>query len=105
MSDPRGEPQFVAIRRQAALARALLDELEEIVSPGLDRGRALSAQAIEELTRLGCRIFEAAALLATEEEEASGAPRLAKCLQPHAETEPVGERLASYVRAIERAEG
>ena len=62
-----------SIRRQAALARTLLDELEE-VGPGFDRGGALRAQAIEELTRLGCRIFEAAALLAStveeEEEEA-----------------------------------
>ncbi len=104
MTDRRSEPHLVSIRRQAALARTLLDELEEI-APGLDGGRALSAQVIEELTRLGCRIFEAAALLASEEEEPNGAPRLVRCLQPHVETEPAGERLASYVRALERARG
>ena len=64
------------IRRQAALARALLDELEE-VAPGFDRGRGLRAQAIEELTRLGCRIFEAAALLASEAKEDEEEARVA----------------------------
>jgi hypothetical protein len=70
--------EWSSIRRQAALARTLLDELEEI-APGFDRGRDLRAQAIEELTRLGCRIFEAAALLASRmkeaEEEALAAER------------------------------
>jgi hypothetical protein len=66
--------ELSSIRRQAALARTLLDELEEI-APGFDRGRALRAQAIEELTRLGCRIFEAAALLASKvKEEGEEAP-------------------------------
>jgi hypothetical protein len=108
MTVRRSEPPLLTVRRQAALARTLLDELEEI-APGFDRGRALSRQAIEELMRLGCRIFEVADLLASEEaaeEEASGGPRLSKCLQPQVEMEPVGEQSASYVRtAIERARG
>jgi hypothetical protein len=109
MTDRRSEPPLVSIRHQAALARTLLDELEEI-APAFDPGRAFTAQAIEELTRLGCRILEAAALLTSEEEaeeeEVSGGPRLSKCVQAHAEAEPVGDRSASYVRtAIERARG
>jgi hypothetical protein len=67
MTDRRSEPPLLSIRRQAALARTLLDELEEI-GPGFERGTGLRAQAIEELTRLGCRIFEVAALFASEEE-------------------------------------
>jgi hypothetical protein len=68
--------ELSSIRRQAALARTLLDELDE-VAPGFDRGRALRAQAIEELTRLGCRIFEAAALLASETKEDEDEARVA----------------------------
>ena len=98
MTDRCSEPPLASVRRQAALLRALLDELEEI-APGFDPRRAPSAQAIEELTRLGCRIFEAAALLASEEQERNGGPRLARGLRPAVEAEPVGERSASYVHA------
>jgi hypothetical protein len=102
MTDRRRETHLASVRRQAALARALLDELEE-VGVGSDPDRALSAQAIEELTRLGCRIFEAAALLASEE-EANGGPR--QDLRAPVEAERVGEGSASYVdAAVERVRG
>jgi hypothetical protein len=102
MTDRRREPHLASVRRQAALARALLDELEE-VGVGSDPDRALSAQAIEELTRLGCRIFEAAALLASEE-EANGGPR--PDLRAQVEAERVDEGSASYVyAAVERGRG
>ncbi len=93
MTDQRREPPLASVRRQAALARTLLDELEEI-APGFDPGKAPSAQAIEELMRLGCQIFEVAAHLASQE-EANGGPRPAR---PAIE-EPVGERSAIYVHA------
>jgi len=101
MTGRRREPHFASVRRQAALARALLDELEEV--GGCDADRALNAQAIEELTRLGCRIFEAAALLASEEEANAGPlPELRAQVEP----ERVGEGSASYVyAAVERVEG
>ena len=106
MTDRRSEPPppLISVRRQAALARTLLYELEAI-APGFDPARAPSLQAIEELTRLGCRIFEAAALLALEE-EASGGPRLAKCLQTQVETDPVGAESPSYeYAAVEGGHG
>ncbi|HTB78955.1 MAG TPA: hypothetical protein VK762_37185 [Polyangiaceae bacterium] len=84
-----------SIRRQAALARTLLDELEE-VAPGFDRGRALRAQVIEELTRLGCRIFEAAALLASEAKEDEEEARVAAERRDEPRAEP---GVASVTRA------
>lgn len=105
MAVRRSEPALFSIRRQAALARTLLDELEDF-APTLDQGGAPRAQAIEELTRLGCRIFEAAALLASQDEEADEGPHLSRALQTHAETEPVGEGSAEYARAaIDRVRG
>jgi len=88
-------------RKQPAL---VLDELDAIV-PRFDPARAPSAQAIEELARLGCRIFEAAALLALEL-EANGGPHLAKDLQAEVKTEPLDLRSPSYVdAAVERDRG
>jgi hypothetical protein len=94
MTDRRSAPPLASVRRQAALLRSLLYELEAI-APGFDPAGAPSAQAIEELTRLGCRIFEAAALFALEEEASGGRP-LAKCLQTQVEAEPVGAGSPSY---------
>jgi hypothetical protein len=91
------EPPLASVRRQAALARTLLDELESI-APMFEPARAPSAQAIEELTRLGCRIFEAAALLASEE-EATGSSRPAKCLGAQVEADPVGVDSPTYGHA------
>jgi hypothetical protein len=104
MTDRRSEPPLASVRRQTALARAFLDELE-VIAPGSNPARAQSAQAVEELTRLGCRIFEAAALLALHE-EASRGPRLAKCLQTPVEAEPDGAGPPSYeYAAVEGGHG
>ncbi|HEX8796946.1 MAG TPA: hypothetical protein VF765_38610 [Polyangiaceae bacterium] len=50
------------IRRQAALVRSLLDELERIVPltdrAGQDASLALREQLAEELVRLGSRLLE-----------------------------------------------
>jgi hypothetical protein len=73
MSPRRSKEPLAAVRRQAALARALLDELEAI-DPNSDATKALNAQAVEELTRLGRRILETAAVLALEDDS----PRVAK---------------------------
>jgi hypothetical protein len=95
MTDPPSKPALALVHNQAALARKLLDELEPI-APRFDSATAPSAQAIEELSRLSCRIIEAAAILALEG-EAQRTPRLAKFLQ--AETQPVGVEFSSHVPA------
>jgi len=95
MTHRRSEPPLASVRHQAALARSLLDELEANAAR-FDPARAPSAQAIEELTRLGCRIFEAAALLAQEEEAREG-PRLARFLPVPVEAEIVDS--APYAQA------
>jgi hypothetical protein len=82
-------PPLALVRSQVALARALLDELEDM-APGFDPARAPSAQAIEELTRLGCRIFETAAVLALEEEARRGPRVVVKCLDAEGEADPTG---------------
>jgi hypothetical protein len=51
-----------SLRRQIAVARTLLDELEESV-PSSSALLATSAQVIEELKRLGTRVLDAAAVL------------------------------------------
>jgi hypothetical protein len=56
-----------SLRRQIAVARTLLDELEDSVpsSPFLI---ATNAQAIEELKRLGSRVLDAADVLAESQD-------------------------------------
>jgi hypothetical protein len=78
MTHPSSKPPLSSVRNQAALVRTLLDELEAL-SPRFDPARVPSAQAIDELTRLGCRILEAAAILSSAE-EAQRVPHLTKCL-------------------------
>jgi hypothetical protein len=51
-----------SLRHQIAVARTLLDELEDSVPPSPFL-RATSVQVIEELRRLGTRVFDAAAVL------------------------------------------
>jgi hypothetical protein len=55
------------VRRHAALVRALLDELERVApAPDISERRSDGdggGQLIEELARLGCRIFECAAAM------------------------------------------
>jgi hypothetical protein len=63
-----------SLRRQIAVARTLLDELEESV-PSSPSSIAASAQVIEELKRLGTRVLDAAAVLA-EHQDADREERL-----------------------------
>jgi hypothetical protein len=60
---PSSSSSFGAVRGQVALARALLDELERATSP--DDVQAIGEQTTAELARLGCRVLEIAAALAT----------------------------------------
>jgi len=57
-----GVQSIPAVRRQAALVRTLLDEVER-VTPS-DLADPIGAQLVEELGRLGCRCVELAAALA-----------------------------------------
>jgi hypothetical protein len=97
MTYPSSKPPLASVRNQAALVRALLDELEAL-TPRFDPARPPSAQAIDELTRLGCRIFEAAAILSLEE-EAQRVPRLTKCLPAQVEADPIGVESTNHVHA------
>lgn len=101
MTRAHSQPPLAPVRNQAALARTLLDELEGM-APAFDPARAPSAQAIEELLRLGCRILEAAAVLALEEEARRG-PHVVKCLHAEGEAERIGESSPVAVHAV--AEG
>jgi len=51
----------MAVREQVGVVRALADQVECLGLWGANEG--LRAQLVEELTRLGCRILEAAAEL------------------------------------------
>jgi hypothetical protein len=59
-----------SLRHQIAVARTLLDELEDGIPSSFVRGA--SAQAVEELIRLGSRVLDAAAILAQHEAENEG---------------------------------
>jgi uncharacterized protein YicC (UPF0701 family) len=63
-----------SLRRQIAVARTLLDELEESV-PSSRALLATNAQVVEELKRLGTRVLDAAAVLA-ENQDAGREERL-----------------------------
>lgn len=54
---------LVTIRAQAAVVRALLDEMERAV-PASGAERWVAPQLVEDLARLGCRVFESAAAMA-----------------------------------------
>ena len=56
------ERRLVNLRSQAAVVRTLADQVEQL-SRAADVD-ALGAQMVEEMARLGCRLFDAAALLA-----------------------------------------
>jgi hypothetical protein len=58
---PSGIRSVSSLRSQAALVRALLDELERVAPPSADD--AVSEQLIEEIARLGCRCIEIASAL------------------------------------------
>ncbi len=74
---PAARRDFGGLRREVALARALLDEVERLAPAGCEA--AIDAQTIEELTRVGCRLIETAAALA-EGSEARG-PGLARAAE------------------------
>jgi hypothetical protein len=59
---------IVELRRRAAFARALLEELDHLVPQSSTdaRDEIVSQELIEELTRLGCRILECAATMARD---------------------------------------
>jgi hypothetical protein len=59
-----------SLRRQIAVARALLDELEDSV-PSSHSLIATNAQVIEELKRLGSRVLDAASILAEHQDAES----------------------------------
>jgi hypothetical protein len=63
-----------SLRRQIAVARTLLDELEDSV-PSSQALLATNAQVVEELKRLGTRVLDAAAVLA-ENQDADREARL-----------------------------
>jgi hypothetical protein len=53
---------FARLREQVAVVRTLADHIEQLARPG--NAGSLSDQLIEEMARLGCRLFEAAASMA-----------------------------------------
>jgi hypothetical protein len=55
------ELRLARLRAQVAVVRTIVDQVEFLVSPHHVHG--LSEQLIEEMARLGCRLFEAAAEL------------------------------------------
>jgi hypothetical protein len=56
------ELRLARVRSQVALLRTLVDRAEYLALPGKTHG--LDEQLVEEMARLGCRLLEAAALLA-----------------------------------------
>jgi hypothetical protein len=63
------------LRREAALLRTLLDELDRIAPPaGLDAGTYTAAQLAEEVARLGCRMLECAIAIVRDGAFGSVAP-------------------------------
>ncbi len=67
----------LAVRRQTAVVRALLDQMECLSALSAIEG--LRAQLVEELARLGCTILEAAATLSSQTEPAPASGTLAIC--------------------------
>jgi hypothetical protein len=75
-----GPNSRAALRRQLALVRALVDELDRLACAGGEQGAqstgpAFQEQLREDLTRLGCRILEHAAAM-------TDAPSVAKAPSP-----------------------
>jgi hypothetical protein len=56
------ELRLARVRSQVAVLRALVDRAEYLARPGEANG--FDEQLVEEMARLGCRLLEAAALLA-----------------------------------------
>jgi hypothetical protein len=64
------ELRIAELRAQLAVVRTLADHIEHLARPGDTKG--LGEQVVEEMARLGCRLFEAAAALAGSCPEDSG---------------------------------
>jgi hypothetical protein len=64
------ELRIAELRAQLAVVRTLADHIDCLARPGDAEG--LSEQLVEEMARLGCRLFEAAATLAGSYPEESG---------------------------------
>jgi hypothetical protein len=72
------ELRLTRLRSQLAVVRTLVDEVDQLVRPGAADGLG---QLIEETARLGCRLLEAAASLASAQpREHSGV--FARCASP-----------------------
>jgi len=68
---PAAELRLARLRTEVAVVRTLADQIELLVSPRHAKG--LSEQLIEEMARLGCLLFEAAAeLMVTPAPEDTG---------------------------------
>lgn len=67
------ELRLASLRGQSAVVRALLDQIEHAV-PHSPAEQPLREQLVEELTRLGVRIFEAAATMATTSDAQDAVP-------------------------------
>ena len=67
------ELRYLAVRRQVAVVRALVDRLDRLEPPP-GAGIGFSSELVEELARLGCTILETAASMskATEPGPESG---------------------------------
>ena len=59
------ELRVATLKSQSAVVRTLLDEIDRAV-PQAFAAVALREQLVEELTRLGARVFDAAAAIATK---------------------------------------
>jgi hypothetical protein len=64
------DPRLAHVRSQVAVVRAVADQIEHLSRR--EDGDGLDAQLIEEMTRLGCRLLEAAAFLAESRSDDSG---------------------------------
>ncbi len=67
---PSGVRSLSTVRSQAALVRALLDEIERLAPLGADS--TVDEQFIEELARLGCQCLEIATASTAGHQKAHG---------------------------------
>ena len=92
------ELAFARARRQVAVVRTLLDELERMARPS-ERANDLLAQLVEELAKVGCQVFEATASLARTHESvtlAAAFPRSSRASSHDARMTEKGHGLSRY---------
>jgi hypothetical protein len=102
---PRLPVSIAAARRHAALARALLADLDRLTPQPSASAREyiLGDQLIEELTRLGYELLECAATMAASRSEA---PALARCdvdPQQRSAQGPAAEPSVAPLAALQRS--